>query len=212
MKGEKTRKLTAKEQRRLEIFEKHCERLVQQGYKKTQLTINIVKANVIVLLLAIPIIAIGVLLFLWQNPASLLSPTPQKSILFIVLFIVLIVVHELIHGLTWSLFTEHHFKDVEFGIMRDTLTPYCACMTPLSKGHYIWGALMPCVILGVIPTIIGILLGSSLLFWIGIVMFLSAGGDLMIIAKVLTFKPQSESKEILIYDHPTEAGSVIFEK
>jgi hypothetical protein len=208
----KPRKLTAKEQRRLEIFEEHCERLIQQGYKKTQLTISIIKANIIVLLLAIPVTAIGVLLFLWKNPASLLRPTAQTGILFLVLFVALIVVHELIHGLTWSLFTEHHFKDVEFGMMKDTLTPYCACMTPLSRGHYIWGALMPCVILGVIPTILGILLGSSLLFWIGIVMFLSAGGDLMIVAKVLAFKPQSESKEILVYDHPTEAGSVIFEK
>ena len=139
-------------------------------------------------------------------------PTSQGSLLFIVLFVVLIVVHELIHGLTWSMFSEHHFKDIEFGFMKELLTPYCTCTTPLPKKHYILGALMPCIVLGIIPTTIGILIGSSFLFWIGIVMILSAGGDIMIVWKVMKFKKQDESKEIFIYDHPTQAGSVIFEK
>ena len=53
---------------------------------------------------------------------------------------------------------------------------------------------------------------QQVLFWTGIVMLLSAGGDLMIVVKLLTFKKQNESTEVLIYDHPTQAGSVIFEK
>ena len=212
MKEEKDRKLSAKEQKRLGVFEETCERLSREGYKKTDLTIGIVKANLFVLLLAIPVVAVGVLLFGWRTPISLLTPTPQGSLLFIVVFLVLIVAHELIHGLTWSLYAEHHFKDIEFGFMKEYLTPYCTCTTPLLKSHYIIGALMPCIILGILPTAIGILLGSHLLFWIGIVMILSAGGDIMIVWKVLAFKKQDESKEILIYDHPTQAGSVIFEK
>ena len=212
MRSEKNRKLSAKEQRRLNVFEETCKRLSQDGYKKTDLTIGIVKANLFVPLLAIPVIAIGVLLFAWRNPISLLMPTSQGSLLFIVLFVVLIVVHELIHGLTWSVYAEHHFKDIEFGFMKELLTPYCTCTTPLPQKHYILGASMPCIVLGIIPTAIGILIGSSLLFWIGIVMILSAGGDIMIVWKVMKFKGQDESKEILIYDHPTQAGSVIFEK
>ena len=212
MKEEKNRKLSPKEQRRLNIFEETCERLSQQGYKRNDLTISIVKANLFVFLLAIPVVAIGVLLFAWKNPISLLAPNPRGSLQFIVLFIVLIVVHELIHGLTWSLYAEHHFKDIEFGFMKEYLTPYCTCTTPLPKSHYIMGALMPCIVLGILPTAIGILLGSSLFFWTGIIMILSAGGDIMIVWKVLAFKKQDESEEILIYDHPTQAGSVIFEK
>lgn len=77
---------------------------------------------------------------------------------------------------------------------------------------YILGALMPCIVLGIIPVALGILLGSHLWFWTGIIMILSAGGDLMIVWKVLCFKKQPESQEILIYDHPTQAGSVIFER
>lgn len=212
MKEEKDRKLSEKEQRRLAVFEETCERFLQQGYKMTNLTIGIVNANLTVMLLAIPIVAIGILLFVWKNPIALLRPTPQGSLLLVLLLVVLIVVHELLHGLTWSLFSEHHFKDIEFGFMKEFLTPYCTCMTPLSKSQYIWGALMPCIILGILPTALGILLGSSLLFWIGIIMILAAGGDIMIVIKVMAFKKQSGSKEILVYDHPTQAGSVILEK
>ena len=212
MKEEKNRKLSPKEQKRLNVFEETCEKLSQQGYKRNDLTISIVKANLFVFLLAIPVVTIGVLLFAWKNPLSLLTPNPRGSLLFIVLFIVLIVAHELIHGLTWSLYAEHHFKDIEFGFMKEYLTPYCTCTTPLPKSHYIMGALMPCIVLGILPTAIGILLGSSLFFWIGIIMILSAGGDIMIVWKVLAFKKQDESKEVLIYDHPTQAGSVIFER
>ena len=212
MKSEETRKLSAKEQRRQDVFDETCEKLIREGYRKNDLTIGIVKANILVLLLAIPVIAIGVLLFALKNPISLLTPIPQGSLLFIVLFVVLIVVHELIHGLTWSIFSEHHFKDIDFGFMKELLTPYCTCSTPLQKSHYILGALMPCIVLGLIPTVIGILIGSHLMFWVGIVMILSAGGDIMIVCKVLAFKKQPGSKGILIYDHPTQAGSVIFEK
>ena len=212
MNEEKNRKLSEKEQKRLGIFEETCERCIQQGYRKTDLTISIVKANLFVLLLTIPVIAIGILLFAWRNPISLLAPSPKGSLLFILLFFVLIVAHELIHGLTWSIYSEHHFKDIEFGFMKEYLTPYCTCTTPLLKSHYIMGALMPCIVLGILPTAIGILLGSHLLFWIGIVMILSAGGDIMIVWKILAFKKQDKSEEVLIYDHPTQAGSVIFEK
>ena len=212
MNEKKNRKLSPKEQRRLNVFEETCERLSQQGYKRNDLTISIVKANLFVFLLAIPVVGISMLLFAWKNPISLLTPSPQGSLLFVVLFIVLIVAHEFIHGLTWSLYAEHHFKDIEFGFMKEYLTPYCTCTTPLLKSHYIMGALMPCIVLGILPMAIGILLGSHLLFWTGIVMILAAGGDIMIVMKVLAYKSQNGAEEILIYDHPTQAGSVIFEK
>ena len=212
MQQEKNRKLSEKEQRRLAAFEATCEQYLQQGYKKTDLTIGIVRANLVTLLIAIPVVVLGVLLFMWKNSTAAHFPDPQRAILLLVLIVVLIVVHELIHGITWSMFTERHFKDIEFGFMKEYFTPYCTCLVPLSKKHYILGALMPGILLGLVPTALGILLGSPLLFWTGIVMLLSAGGDIMIVMKLLAFKKQNESTEVLIYDHPTQAGSVIFEK
>jgi hypothetical protein len=108
------------------------------------------------------------------------------------------------------MFTEHHFGDVEFGFMKEYLTPYCTCKCPLSKGKYIIGALMPLIILGIIPMAVGIAAGSMLLLLIGIIMVLSAGGDIMIVMNIMKYKSRSE--DVLYLDHPTQAGGVIFEK
>ena len=49
-----------------------------------------------------------------------------------------------------------------------------------------------------------------LLLLIGIVMVLSAGGDIMIVMNIMKYKSRSE--DVLYLDHPTQAGGVIFEK
>jgi hypothetical protein len=41
-------------------------------------------------------------------------------------------------------------------------------------------------------------------------MILAAGGDIMLTIKLLRFK--AEGSEVLIYDHPTQAGSVVFDR
>ena len=132
------------------------------------------------------------------------------TLLFLVLLFALIVVHELIHGLSWSIFTPRHWKDVEFGFMKQYLTPYCTCRVPLAKGQYIFGALMPLVLLGLIPMVAGILTGSISLMLLGVVMTDSAAGDILIVWKILRYR--SDAGEIVYVDHPTQAGGVIFER
>ncbi len=209
---EKARKLSEAEKRRLDAFNELTVRMEQEGYRKTELTISIVKANVFAIVFLIPVMVIGFGLFFLLNEELRIAGSLSDMLLLIGGFLILTAVHELVHGAGWALFTERRFKDIEFGFMKEYLTPYCTCLVPLSMKHYILGALMPGLLLGLIPTALGILLGSPLLFWTGIVMLLSAGGDLMIVMKLLAFKKQNESTEVLIYDHPTQAGSVIFEK
>ena len=67
---------------------------------------------------------------------------------------------------------------------------------------------MPLIALGIIPTVIAYVIGSFTLLLIGITMIVSAGGDIMLVLTLLRFK--SGTDDYLVYDHPTEAGSVIF--
>ena len=209
-KKEKGRKLTAAEQRRLQRFETSANDLVQQGYRRTELTVGIIKANVFAVLLLIPLFLVGFGLSFVKNGIPENAFRIRPFALFAIVFIALIVVHELIHGLSWSLFTEHHWKDIEFGLMKEYLTPYCACCTPLAKGPYIFGALMPLVLLGILPMGIGILTGSYPVLLLGIIMADSAAGDIMIVWNILRYK--SKAKSIFYIDHPTQAGGIIFEK
>ncbi len=207
----KERTLTAAEQARLEHFEEVSKDMQAQGYARTDLTISISSANVFSIILAVPIAAAGLILFFLVNRAGTVSfGTRHGFTLLFVVFIILVVVHELIHGISWSFFSEHHFKDIEFGFMKESLTPYCTCKAPLSRKPYIFGALMPLVVLGIIPMIIGIVSGSLFMLILGILMTVSAGGDIMLVLSILRHK--SSAREAVYMDHPTEAGSVVFEK
>lgn len=206
----KERKLTEKEQIRLDRFNKVAASMEAQGYRKTMLTVSILWANVFSILLLIAVAAIGIALFFLKNDGIFQKLSIVETVLLFAVFLALIVVHELIHGIGWSLFTKNGFKDIEFGVMLDSLTPYCTCSQPLGKGQYILGAVLPLVTLGILPMIAGIMTGSFYTLMMGVVMTASAAGDILIILKILRYK--SKAKDVVYIDHPTEAGGVIFER
>ena len=76
--------------------------------------------------------------------------------LFIILMIFELAGYEAIHGLVWGLINK--------GLIREYLTPYCCCGSPLLRGQYILGSVMPTIILGFIQGWIAIRTGSFLLF------------------------------------------------
>ena len=206
--GKKERVLTEAEKRRSEQFEKTTQKMAQQGYHRHDLTIEIGKATGFGIFLLIPLVIIGYgLCYLVHHRIDF---SVFNIWIFVIVFIVLIVVHELIHGICWSIFTPNHFRDIEFGIMKTSLTPYCTCCVPLKKGHYLFGTVMPFLVLGIIPMIVGIVIGNSSVLLMGVLMADSAAGDLMIIRQVLGYKSRAE--EIVYMDHPTEAGCVVFER
>ncbi len=207
-KKKKERILSEAEKKRLERFEKIAEDLKQQGYTRHDLIIDIGKANVFAIVLLIPLFVIGYWLYYKVNQRFDINNF--NMLFFLVIFLVLIVVHELIHGLCWSIFTPHHFKDIEFGLMRPSMNPYCTCLVPLKKGQHIFGTAMPLILLGIIPMIAGIVMGNHNLMFMGILMVDGAAGDILIIHKILSYK--SNAQEIVYMDHPTEAGGVVFEK
>ena len=206
--NEKEKQLTEAEQKRAERFARISEEMTQQGYTRHDLTIGIGKANLFALLLLIPLTVIGYGLYFLVHRS--LDFSSSHFLLMLVAFLVLIVVHELIHGVCWSIFTPHHFKDVEFGVMRSSLTPYCTCLVPLGKKQYIFGAVMPLLVLGILPMITAIIIGNPDLLFLGILMADGGAGDIMIIRRILGYR--SGAKEIVYMDHPTEAGGVVFDR
>ena len=207
---ETARELTEAERKRLERFEALAEKMKAEGYRRTDLTISIVAANVFALVLFVPLFIGGMALFILKNSVGTIDMGPSSVFGIIIAMLVLIVVHELIHGLVWSIFAERGFKDIEFGFMVKYLTPYCTCGVPLSKGQYIAGALAPLVLLGIVPMIWGILAGSFPVLLVGIIMADSAAGDIQIVWQILRYK--SCSSDVVYIDHPTQGGGVIFER
>ena len=212
---ENEHELTPAEAKRKENFDRIRTDLEAKGYKCTELLISITFANLFSIILFIPVAIVSVLLFVLVNRSKdmvdvILGSSPIWYFVFVIAFIALIVVHELVHGATWALFTGDGFKSIEFGFIKKYLTPYCTCKVALPKKAYILGALMPLILLGIIPLIISIVIGSFGLMWLGIIMVVSAAGDILIVNKILRYK--TDASDILYFDHPTDAGGIIFEK
>lgn len=205
------RKLSPAEEKRLAHYNELRSVMEADGYTCRELTVGIVKANIFALLLAVPVFAIAFALFILVNrDGNNTGISAGSGIVYLLLLIILVFVHEGLHGITWGIFAPHHMKDIEFGFMKEYLTPYCTCTAPLKKGPYILGAFMPCLVLGIIPCIIAIMTGNISLLILGVIGILTAGGDLMIILMILRYR--SKSQDIVWMDHPTQAGCAVFER
>lgn len=208
MKKKKERKLTAVEQKRKEEFEKLSEKLIAEGYTSNHITTSVVAANIYGIIVVLPfVLPILILYFLRGN---IFTMKPWSFIIAYVIFIPLIMVHELVHGITWASFVETGWKSISFGIIKEYLTPYCSCNQPMKKPQIIIGAFMPTLLLGIIPGVIAVLNGSTMLLIVATLMIFGGGGDLLIIFKLLCYR--SKSKDTLYIDHPYEVGTAVFER
>lgn len=179
-------------------------------YSKEERTIDIMKAQLYAILYFIPFaLLFGIPYFIfWRSQFTVHYLTNRGLLLLPIILLVVvagIVLHELIHGITWSLFAKTGFRSIKFGVMWKALTPYCHCKEPLLVKQYIIGAIMPAVILGFLPSIIGIMTGNFGLFIFGMFFTMAAGGDFMIIHLL-----SKESMNSMVQDHPDKVGCYIY--
>ena len=173
--------------------------------KERNMTVSTTWANIFgIIFTVIVFIAFTIpWIILWRGHEKSLGM--PRTYLFL-LIIVFIVVHELIHGITWSFFAERGWKNISFGFNWKGLMPYCHCDVPLNVRQYIIGALMPLIILGIIPLIFSYILPYSSLHLLAFFNVISACGDILIVWKL-----RKEPLTNLVYDHPTEPGCIIYE-
>lgn len=207
------RKLTPAEQKRKEQFALVCEEMERQGYRKTDLTIGVVKGNLLALIVMLPfaVLSGAVVLSCCSLRSMIESITTSLDLLFLFLALLLLgAVHEGIHALTWAMFGKDYWKFIRFGVIWKALTPYCTCLRPVKRGQYILGAAMPTLVLGIGLTAAAALTGSFSVFILAIAMIFGGGGDFTIILKMLLHRQQG--RDAVYYDHPYECGVVVFEK
>lgn len=147
---------------------------------------------------------------IWLALWGLQAPSIWQVLACCVAYPVLIPTHEAIHGITWAACNPLHFKAIEFGFMRESLTPYCTCTEPLGRACYITGSLAPLVVLGLAPAIAGVALGAGVVFVLALLMILGASGDIFVVVELL--RHERTGNEVICVDHPSECGLVIFER
>lgn len=205
--------MTKDEEIRVNNFNKATEKLLKEVYQSKDVNIGMFKAHLLTIILLGPlvflILKIYERIYSPYNLAYILLDS--KSLLLLgITIIVLTVVHEVLHGFTWSLFTPRGIKDISFGFILKYLSPYCTCKVPLKRWQYTLGVLMPLIVLGIIPTIIGLFAGIASITIIGALFIIGAGGDLVMVYLLMSYKP--ERKDLLVYDNPTKMGVRFFER
>ena len=179
--------------------------------KGRKVAINIVSANVfsIVLLIVSGVVFIVPFYLIWGE-ADLGSGSSMfgfAGLWLLIAFLVGVVVHELLHGITWACYAKSGWKSISFGVMWKLLTPYCHCNEPMGVKAYLAGALMPLLVLGIIPAVVSLIIGSTVLLGWGILFIAAASGDIW-----MSWLLTKEDPESTILDHPTEAGFYVFDK
>lgn len=218
-KPKQERQLTEAEIRRSENFKVKEADLLEKGYVRNDLTISIEKANTVGALLTLPFVAVMILGYALYNHGEfgIMKALHDNLVLYfiglasiIVSFFVCAVIHEGIHGLIWGAGAENGYKDIEFGFIKEKITPYCTCLSPLKKPLYIFGSLMPMTILGIVIGVVSIFLGNVVMLIIGCMQTLGGAGDILVTFMLLRYK--TKGKDTILMDHPTECGLVVFEK
>ena len=93
-------------------------------------------------------------------------------------------VHELIHGFFFAIFSKNKFKSIKFGLVLKKGYAYCKCKEILPTNRYAVGLLMPLIILGIVPSIISLFIGSSDLLLFGSILTGAAGSDILVFKKL----------------------------
>lgn len=166
-------------------------------------TLSVKKINLYSLIMIIPITAILLIPFIliWDFQTFEIG-RKEFMRLFIYVLIFGIILHELLHGITWALFSKKGFKSIKFGL--NGITPYCHCKEPLKVKYYRLGGIMPLIIMGIIPSVAGIILGNGLYLSFGIFFSWTAGGDIISLFMLRKF-----DKNTMVYDHPHKMGFYI---
>lgn len=179
------------------------QKLISEGYKENKEITSVLKG----LLLCIPIIALFYFLYIlkWDR----LEVTFWDLSITILFFVLLAIIpHELLHGLGWGIFCKGKFKSIKFGFMKFSETSYSYCKEPLKFKGYLFGAILPLMVLGIIVAIISIVIGNPLFWWFGIINIFIFSGDLAMISNILKYT----GKDGVFLNHPTERGFLVFTK
>jgi len=115
-----------------------------------------------------------------------------------------VMAHELLHGLGWSIYTQHGWRSIRFGIMWSFLTPYCHCSEPLAMKSYRIGSILPALVLGFLPSLIAMAIGNLGLMIFGFFFTFAAGGDFLMLWLLRKEKPDA-----LVEDHPDRIGCTV---
>lgn len=173
-------------------------------------TASVVQANVAAIVGVLPplaVLAVGYgLVWGWDALGDGFNDLFEPVWEFLLLFVGGVVVHEALHGIAWR-WAGAAPGSVRFGFQWKTLTPYAHSTAAMTARAYRIGAVTPGFVLGLVPALVGLVLGWGATFWFGLLFTLAAGGDALILWLL-----RGVSGDRLVEDHPSKPGCLVLPK
>lgn len=192
---------------RVYAFERRCAALQALGYSMKKRTLGSKEANAFGALAGlIPCIA-AVVIFVFVSSPRALFPQFVAGDFFLTAAaaVVSLFVHECLHAFGWAA-VKGGFSGIRPGIAKPYFNPYCTCSEPICRSGYLFGGLLPFLLLGVGLTAWGIVGGYTAIFVLGAFNMIASGADLLLSVFALF------SGCGLCLDHPNECGFYFFRK
>ena len=174
---------------------------------RIDLSISLLRANFVMVYFAVPtVVLLGApYLYIWGGSGLKHMITDNTSLLWLAGIIIIgIFVHEAIHGITWVLGARKPLSSITFGFSWKTITPYAHCREAMKARPYRLGAVMPLLLLGILPSLAGIAGGWPLVMFTGLFFTFAAGGDMLILWLI-----RRVNADTLVEDHPSRAGCYV---
>jgi hypothetical protein len=111
--------------------------------------------------------------------------------------------HELIHGISMAICAHNGWKSVKFGFNPTALAPFAHCKEPLTPKAYRLCLVMPALVQGCLPALVGWYTGNILWLLHGILFTWAAAGDFII----LYLSRGIHSGKL--QDHPDKIGFIL---
>jgi hypothetical protein len=170
-------------------------------------SISLERATLYALLMGLPLVVLQGALYLLFQGRGLTGTRLEVDLnlgIVIAAFIAGVVAHELIHGLAWMLAGGLSLADIKFGFHLKALAPYAHALVPLRARAYRIGGAAPLILVGILPYLLGLALGSGALVAFGMFFTIAAGGDLAVLWLLRGVPPDA-----WVRDHPSRAGCYV---
>ncbi len=127
--------------------------------------------------------------------------TLSGALVLILVFLLSTIVHELLHAVGFRWAGGVPFDRIKFGFSWLGLAPFAHCRDPLRAAAYRHAVLLPGLMLGVLPGLLGVALQRPLLVMWATLMLLAAGGDTAVL-----WAARKVPGNALVLDHPDKVG------
>ena len=160
------------------------------------------RAYLIILLLIPPLVLMTIVphFLIWGRPLEVNFLTLG----FFAFFTLGAIVHELLHGFGLWYIGGASWKDIHFGINWKAGALYTECKARISARAYRIAVVLPALILGILPVVIGLSIGNSWFTGYGYIMLCVSGGDFAVLWTV-----RSLSGSDIVKFHPDKLGCIV---